>query len=58
MDLDSKKILKTLNPRKVWVPVILGLGIVLYLFFSDPNITADKLTLITDATFFRSCWLF
>ncbi len=52
MDLDSKKILKTLNPRKVWVPVILGLGIVLYLFFSDPNITADKLTLITDATFF------
>ncbi len=51
MDLDSKKILKTLNPRKVWVPVILGLGIVLYMFFSDPNITADKLTLITDAAF-------
>lgn len=49
MDLNSKKILKTLNPRKVWVPVVLGLGIVVYLFASDPDITADKLTLIYDA---------
>ena len=50
MDLDAKKILKTLNPRKIWVPVVLGLGIVVYMFFSDPNITADKLTLVFDAT--------
>ncbi len=49
MDLDSKKILKTLNPRKVWIPIVLGLGIVLYLFFSDPNISGDQLTLITEA---------
>ncbi|NJN28775.1 MAG: flippase-like domain-containing protein [Cyclobacteriaceae bacterium] len=49
MDLDAKKILKTLNPRKVWVPVGLGLGIVAYLFWSDPTITADKLTLVFDA---------
>lgn len=51
MDLDSKKILKTLNPRKIWVPVVLGLGIVVYLFMRDPDISADKLTLIFDATF-------
>ena len=51
MDLDAKKILKTLNPRKVWVPVALGLGIVAYLFISDPNITVDKLTLVFDASF-------
>ncbi len=50
MDLDSKKILKTLNPRKIWVPVVLGLGIVVYLFFSDPDITVDKLNLVFDAT--------
>ena len=49
MDLDSKKILETLNPRKVWIPILIGLGIVLYLFFSDPNITVDQLTLIADA---------
>jgi len=50
MDLDAKKILKTLNPRKVWVPVGLGLGIVVYLFLSDPTITTDKLNLVFDAT--------
>ena len=50
MDLDSKKILKTLNPRKIWVPVVLGLGIVVYLFLRDPDITIDKLTLIFDAS--------
>lgn len=49
MDLDTKKILKTLNPRKVWVPVTLGLGIVVYLFVSDPEMSADKLKLIFDA---------
>ncbi len=49
MDLETKKILKTLNPRKVWIPVVLGLGIVIYLFISDPNITVDKLTLVFDA---------
>lgn len=49
MDLDSKKILKTLNPRKVWIPVVLGLGIVVYLFVSDPDITIDQLKLVFDA---------
>ena len=51
MDLDSKKILKTLNPRKVWVPVALGLGIVVYLFLSDPEMSAEKLLLIFDASY-------
>ena len=46
MDLDTKKILKTLNPQKVWIPVVLGVGIVIYLFVSDPEITVEKLALI------------
>ena len=50
MDLDSKKILKTLNPRKIWIPVVLGLGIVVYLFLRDPDITIDYLTLVFDAS--------
>ena len=49
MDLDSRKILKTLNPRKVWVPVALGIGIVVFLFMRDPKMSADKLMLIFDA---------
>lgn len=52
MDLDTKKILKTLNPRKVWIPVVLGMGIVVFLFMRDPNITVDKLSLVFDATLF------
>lgn len=51
MDLDSKKILKTLNPRKVWVPVALGIGIVVFLFLNDPEMSVEKLALVFDATF-------
>ena len=49
MDLNAKKIFKTLNPNKIWVPVLLGLGIVAYLFFSDPNVTVEQLRMVSDA---------
>ncbi|MGF1637127.1 MAG: YbhN family protein [Cyclobacteriaceae bacterium] len=49
MDLDTKKILKTLNPNKVWVPVALGLAIVVYMFVSDPEITFERLSYIMHA---------
>lgn len=50
MDLDPKKIFKTLNPRRVWVPVLFGLGIVVYLFASDPDVNAENFTSIFDAS--------
>lgn len=50
MDLDSKKIFKTLNPNKIWIPVLIGLSIVMYLFYSDDDLSADKLNLIFDAS--------
>lgn len=50
MDISSKKIFKTLNPNKVWIPVAIGLGIVFYMFYSDPDLTTDKLKLIFDAS--------
>lgn len=46
MELDSKKIFKTLNLNKIWIPIILGLGIVFYLFVSDPDLTPSSLGLI------------
>ncbi|UXP34170.1 flippase-like domain-containing protein [Reichenbachiella agarivorans] len=49
MDIDKKKIFKVLDPNRIWIPILLGLGIVFYLFYSDPNITADNLHLIFDA---------
>jgi len=49
MAADSKEIIKTLNPNKVWIPVLFGLAIVAYLFYSDPNVSIDNLALIRDA---------
>lgn len=50
MDLDSKKVFKTLNPNKVWIPVFIGLAIVTYLFFSDDDVSSGDLGLIFDAS--------
>ncbi len=50
MNLDTKKILKTLNPRKVWVPVVLGMGIVIFMFINDPDVSADSFKLILNAS--------
>jgi uncharacterized protein (TIRG00374 family) len=49
MNIDSEKVLKTLNPRKVWVPVLLGLSFVIVMILADDELTADKLLLITHA---------
>jgi glycosyltransferase 2 family protein len=50
MKLDNKKIFQTLNPNKVWVPILIGLGIVFALFYSDPNLTTDNLKVVVDAS--------
>ncbi len=50
MEISSKEVFKTLNPNKIWIPVIIGLGIVFYLFYSDPDLTTEKLKLIFDAS--------
>lgn len=55
MKLDNKKIFKTLNPNKVWVPIIIGLGIVFSMFYLDPSITAGSLKGVFDASI---PWLF
>jgi glycosyltransferase 2 family protein len=50
MELDSKKIFKTLNPNKIWLPVLIGLGIVFYLFYNDPDFSTGKLKLAFTAS--------
>lgn len=50
MKLDNKKIFQTLNPNKVWVPVIIGLAIVFAMFYFDPSINANSLKVIMDAS--------
>ncbi len=50
MKLDNKKIFQTLNPNKVWVPVIIGLAIVFAMFYMDPSINANSLKGVFDAS--------
>lgn len=52
MEPDSKKIFKTLNPNKVWVPVLFGVAVVVYIFVTDENTTTDNLNLVFDAKSF------
>jgi uncharacterized protein (TIRG00374 family) len=52
MKLDNKEIFKTLNPNKIWVPVLIGLGIVFYMFYSDPSINSQSFKDIFDASVF------
>lgn len=51
MNLDKKKILKTLNPNKVWLPAAISVGFVVYMIFSDDEITPQRLNLIFKAEF-------
>ncbi|WP_291784234.1 lysylphosphatidylglycerol synthase transmembrane domain-containing protein [Cecembia sp.] len=50
MKLDNKKIFATLNPNKVWVPILIGLGIVFLMFYLDPSVDAKTLRGIFDAS--------
>lgn len=50
MKLDNKKIFETLNPNKVWVPVLIGLGIVFLMFYLDPSVNANTLKGVFDAS--------
>lgn len=50
MNLDTAKILKTLNPNKVWFPVIISLGFVAFMVYTDDDFTPQKLNLIFEAS--------
>ena len=49
MKIDKEKVFKTLNPNKVWIPVLLGLLIVGYLFYQDETVTLKNLSRIFTA---------
>lgn len=52
MNLDTKKILKTLNPNKIWLPVAISIGFVAWLIVSDEDFTPQKLNLVFQAKVF------
>ena len=50
MKLDNKQIFATLNPNKVWFPIIIGLGIIFLMFYLDPSINAQTLKGVFDGS--------
>jgi len=49
MDLNTRKIFKTLDVNKIWIPIIIGLGIVFLMLYLDEDMSADKLQLFSRA---------
>ena len=49
MKPNEEKVFKTLNIRKIWLPVVIGIGIIFYLFVSDDNFDLTHLRLISQA---------
>lgn len=43
MEVDSKKALRTLNPKNVWLPVIIGLAIVVFIALRDDKLNDESL---------------
>ncbi len=49
MSNNRKKALETLNVNKVWIPVLISIGYVIYLLFTDENFSPERLNLIFQA---------
>ena len=51
MNLNTQKILRTLNPNKVWLPAAISIGFVIYMVLSDDDFTPQKLNLVFEARY-------
>ena len=55
MQPDAKKVFKTLNLNNIWLPVLLGVGVALYLFVGDSDLNWNSLSLIGKADWRYMC---
>ncbi|MGB3183096.1 MAG: lysylphosphatidylglycerol synthase transmembrane domain-containing protein [Cyclobacteriaceae bacterium] len=49
MDIESKKVFRTLNPKNVWIPTLIGLGIVVFMILNDESFNVRDLRLVFNA---------
>ncbi len=49
MDINSNKVFQVLDPKRIWIPIAIGVLIVFLLFYNDKDVTLDNLHLIFDA---------
>jgi len=54
----QQQVFKTLNPKRVWVPVLLGIGILLVMLYTDDELDPANLRLIFDASLWSVCIAF
>lgn len=47
--IDQKKVSQTLDINKVWIPLLLGIGMIGYLLLTDPDLNMDQLPRIWEA---------
>lgn len=55
MKPDEQKIFKTLNSNRIWLPIVLGVSVALYLFVSDDHLSFANLSLIGKADWRYMC---
>ncbi|BDC99391.1 lysylphosphatidylglycerol synthase transmembrane domain-containing protein [Persicobacter psychrovividus] len=46
MEISNKKAFSTLNPNKIWIPVLIGLAISVWLFLSDDHVSVENLQVL------------
>ncbi|WP_109831370.1 lysylphosphatidylglycerol synthase transmembrane domain-containing protein [Reichenbachiella versicolor] len=49
MEKTNNDVLQVLDPKKIWLPISVGVIIVVLMFYFDPNVTSENLKLIFDA---------
>ena len=49
MDSEAKRIFRTLNINKIWLPLVLGVGVAAYLLISDSNLNTANLKPFSNA---------
>ena len=49
MDISTSKVFKVLDPKRIWIPILLGVSIVFFLFYNDSEVTLENFKIIFDA---------
>ena len=49
MSAKNKKVLQTLNPKKIWIPAVISLAFVAYMIITNDDFSPEKLSLIFQA---------
>ncbi len=58
MNIDPQKILRTLNPNKIWLPAAISVGFLVFKVLTDDQFTTERLSLIFEASWIHILFAF